>query len=99
PGGSGVFPNTMQRALDGRLREPRFSFFRADVEENPVWSAERDVNTFGWRSATWITERRAGHLDLLSGKGCIEKKRFQGIWRRPISVAALADGRMGQSGS
>ena len=75
PSGGGVFPDIMQRALDGRLREPRFAFFRADVEENPVWSAEGDVDAFRWRSATWITERGGGHSDLLTGKWHVEKKR------------------------
>src|ERR1035437_6836367 len=46
PGRGRVPPDVMERVLDGCLGEPTFAFFRADGEENPIGSAERNVNAF-----------------------------------------------------
>ena len=52
PRGGGVFPNLMQGALDGGLREPAFALVGADGEEDPVGAAEGNVDTFGGRMAS-----------------------------------------------
>jgi len=61
PSGGGVFPDMMQRALHGRLREPSFALVGADGEENPVRSRKRGVNAFRRRATSGVVEREIAH--------------------------------------
>ena len=90
PGGSLVFPNLMQRTLDGCLCQPTLAFSGADGEEDPVWPADRNVNVLRGRMASGSAERDFRHGGIFSGEWDGGKE---------FSPHANArDGRNGQSG-
>ena len=61
PGGGRVFPDFVQGALHGRLRQPARAFLGADGEKDPGGTAERNVNAFGRGAATGIAEMDCTH--------------------------------------
>jgi hypothetical protein len=59
PRGGGVFPNLVQRALNRSLRQPAPALLRANGQENPIRSAERNVNALRRRATARIAEGRS----------------------------------------
>jgi hypothetical protein len=53
PSRGSVFPDVVERALNGWLSKPAFALFRANGKENPIQSPDGNVYAFGRHTALW----------------------------------------------
>lgn len=61
PRRGGVLPDVVQCPLNRSLRQPAFAFLRADSEEYPIWSAERNVDALRRSAASGVAEWDFAH--------------------------------------
>jgi len=73
-----AFPDVVQGALHGSLRQPAFTFIGANGEKNPVRSAERNANSFGRRVTARFAERRFAHANFLTYRRQMGKPNVDG---------------------
>jgi hypothetical protein len=78
-----VLPNLMQRALNRGLRQPFAAFLSAHGEEDPIRSAKRNMNAFGWCTTPGIAEG-----DFVHGKFLTDRWRIVNNGKAEWSVAA-----------
>ena len=83
-----VFPDVVQGALDGSLRQPAFAFLGANGEKDPVRSAERNVNPFGRRVTARFAGWRFAHGDFLTYRRRMGKFFGMGVWEIKMGRAA-----------
>jgi len=69
----GVLPDVVQSALNRSLCQPLPALLSADREENPIRSAERNVNTFLRRAASRAAEEGFAHGDSVTQFGTTKK--------------------------
>src|SRR5689334_4750134 len=91
PRGRGMLPNAVQRALDRSLCKPTSAALGANGQENPVWPAEGNVDSFRGRVTAWFMKGKICHVQIRNGRLSYVKE---------ISSRAKRARRiMGQSGS
>jgi hypothetical protein len=61
-----MFPDAVQGALHGCLRQPPVAFLSTNRKENPIWPARRNVNSLSRSTTPRIEKRNIRHAQFLT---------------------------------